>query len=115
MFLHVISYFGLFDKVYNDLIAKNFMTFGYEVSFKTLDKGVIEILGPYGVTKTIQVLLKEVRSIQTGYVYHYALVMLIALTFLITITGLWSLLSFWADYRLYVLFLASFILFNTLT
>ena len=105
----------LFDKVYNDLIAKNFMTFGYEVSFKTLDKGVIEILGPYGVTKTIQALLKEVRSIQTGYVYHYALVMLIALTFLITITGLWSLLSFWADYRLYVLFLASFILFNTLT
>lgn len=102
----------LFDKVYNDLIAKTAMNFGYNISFKALDKGAIEILGPYGITKTIQVLLREVKTVQTGYVYHYALIMLIALTLLIMITGLWSVLSYWTDPRLYIIFVTAFVLFN---
>ncbi|KAH9560152.1 hypothetical protein CY35_06G091800 [Sphagnum magellanicum] len=41
-----------FDKVFNDFIVRLFLRFGYEVSFKVLDKGAIEILGPYGISYT---------------------------------------------------------------
>ncbi|KAH8947718.1 hypothetical protein BDL97_11G057400, partial [Sphagnum fallax] len=60
----------LFDKVFNDFIIRLFLRFGYEVSFKVLDKGAFEILRPYGIS---------------GFVYHYAFVMLIGLTIFITI------------------------------
>ncbi|KAG5576859.1 hypothetical protein H5410_056993 [Solanum commersonii] len=32
---------------------RSFLRFGYEVSFEALDKGAIEILGPYGISNTI--------------------------------------------------------------
>ncbi|GJR50355.1 hypothetical protein Tco_1400876 [Tanacetum coccineum] len=37
-----------------------FLRFGYEVSFEALDKGAIEILGPYGISEPEQ--KKEIRS-----------------------------------------------------
>ena len=38
-----------FDKLYNEYINKPLVSFGYFVSFRGMDKGVVEILGPYGI------------------------------------------------------------------
>jgi len=97
----------LFDKVYNDFIAKPFMRFGYEVSFKALDKGAIEILGPYGISKSIQEIVLKASRLQSGLIYHYALIMLIGLTFLIYVS------SSSCDIRLYVIYLITFLFFNS--
>ena len=102
----------LFDKVYNDQIVSKGLLFGYEISFKLLDKGIIEILGPYGIARTFQKLSQQISKIQSGFVYHYALSMLIGLTFLIALVGLWDFLSFWIDNRLYFIQLLSFIFYN---
>nr|QXT44704.1 NADH dehydrogenase subunit 5 [Nitellopsis obtusa] len=99
----------LFDKVLNDFIAKSFLRFGYEVSLKTLDKGAISILGPYGISTTFRKLAKQISTLQSGFVYHYAFVMLIGLTIFITIIGLWDFISFWVDNRLYFIYLLSFL------
>ena len=99
----------LFDKVYTDYIAHPSLTFGYEVSFKTLDKGAIEILGPYGIAHTMRQLVKQISSIQSGYVYHYALIMLIGLTLFISLVGLWDVISYWVDARLYFILALSFL------
>nr|YP_006073020.1 NADH dehydrogenase subunit 5 [Nitella hyalina]AEH42835.1 NADH dehydrogenase subunit 5 [Nitella hyalina] len=99
----------LFDKVFNDFIAKSFLRFGYEVSLKTLDKGAISILGPYGISTTFRKLAKQISTLQSGFVYHYAFVMLIGLTIFITIIGLWDFISFWVDNRLYFIYLLSFL------
>jgi NADH-ubiquinone oxidoreductase chain 5 len=42
-----------FDQIINELIALKAMNFGYSLSFKTLDKGLIEQLGPTGFAATI--------------------------------------------------------------
>jgi NADH-ubiquinone oxidoreductase chain 5 len=102
----------LFDKVYNSFVIAPSLWFGYEVSFKTLDKGVFEILGPFGIGTTFRRLAAQMSAIQSGFVYHYALVMLIGLTVFITIIGLWDLVSFFVDNRLYLLFLLSFFFMN---
>ena len=78
------------------------------MSFKTLDRGIIELIGPYGLTLTINKLIKKVNQIQTGYVYHYAFIMLIGLLLFLTLIGLWNFLSlfYFIDIKLYFIIIA---------
>lgn len=102
----------LFDKVYHDFIAKKAFDFGYETSFKTFDKGFLEILGPTGIIKTISQVMKQSKNFQSGYVYHYALLMLLGLTLFITVVGLWSQVEWMLDQRIYFVILGGVILNN---
>ncbi|KAK4381037.1 NADH-ubiquinone oxidoreductase chain 5 [Sesamum angolense] len=47
---------------------KSFLRFGYEVSFEALDKGAIEILGPYGISYTFRRLAERISQLQSGFV-----------------------------------------------
>ena len=105
----------LFDKVYHDFIAKKAFDFGYETSFKSFDKGLLEIVGPTGIIRTFVNLLAEIRSFQSGFVYHYALLMLIGLTLFISIVGVWSQIDFFFDQRIYFVILSSIALVNILS
>ncbi|KAG5591144.1 hypothetical protein H5410_041658 [Solanum commersonii] len=46
----------------------SFLCFGYEVSFKPLDKGAIEILSPYGISYTFQRLAEQISQLRSGFV-----------------------------------------------
>ena len=44
-----------FDKqVYNDFVGRRVMDFGYQISWKAIDKGCLEVLGPFGVAATFR-------------------------------------------------------------
>ncbi len=101
-----------FDKVYNDFIGQKALSFGYNTSFKTLDKGIFEILGPFGISILFQRFTSHISKLQSGMIYHYALVMLIGLTLLITIIGLWDFLELFINNKLYFIYLFSFIFYN---
>ena len=100
----------LFDKVVNDFVARPVLHFGYQVSFRTLDKGVLELFGPIGIVQSVEHLSQSLSRLQTGFVYHYAYVILIGLTGLIAMIGLWQTFSFWIDLRLVWLLGVSFLL-----
>ena len=102
----------LFDKVYNDFIAQKNLDFGYRISFKTLDKGCFEILGPYGISFLFHNLTRYLSRLQSGMIYHYAVVMLLGVILLISIVGLWEFLEVFVDNRLYFIFLTSFLFYN---
>lgn len=72
-----------FDDLYNRFIVQKFISFGYNITFRLLDAGWIGFLGPYGIAKNIDSLAKQTSNIQTGFVYHYAFIILIAITLLI--------------------------------
>ena len=101
-----------FDKVYNDFIGQKALSFGYHTSFKTLDKGVFEILGPFGISILFQRFTSHISKLQSGMIYHYAVVMLIGLTLLITIIGVWDFLELFIDNKLYFVYLISFFFYN---
>lgn len=61
-----------FDKIYNEYIAFPLLNFGYFVSLNTLDKGFIEVVGPYGVSYVVPRLSRQLQRLQTGYIYDYA-------------------------------------------
>lgn len=71
----------LVDVVYNEWIGRPLLTFGYHFSFKTLDKGVFEHIGPTGIMTQTQILLPFLRRIQSGKLYHYAFAFVVAATF----------------------------------
>jgi len=54
-------------------------------------------------------LAKQISKLQSGFVYHYAFVMLIGLTIFITIIGLWDFYFFWVDNGLYFIYIVSFL------
>jgi len=78
-----------FDKLYNEVLNKPIFSFGYFVSFRGIDKGIVEMLGPYGAVTTFSSLMKKISKLQTGYIYHYAFIMLVGIILLLTTTSLW--------------------------
>ena len=68
-----------FDKVYNDFVVQKALDFGYNVGFKTIDRGFVEYIGPYGIVNTVQPLTKHINSMQSGFVYHYGFVIFLGL------------------------------------
>lgn len=84
-----------FDVIYNEWIVKPIMSIGYHVTSKILDRGVIEILGPYGLATTVSRVSREFSLFQTGYIYHYAFIMLLGLVSFISFVALWDFFSDW--------------------
>jgi proton-translocating NADH-quinone oxidoreductase chain L len=69
-----------FDKVYNHWLAETLLLFGYHTSWKRLDKGCFEILGPFGVGKSFPLWSQQLGGLQSGMVYHYAVMILLGVT-----------------------------------
>lgn len=66
-----------FDKVYNDYLVQGALDLGYRTTYKAIDRGLIEMLGPYGLSHAVAATSQEVSRAQTGYLYHYALLMVL--------------------------------------
>jgi NADH-ubiquinone oxidoreductase chain 5 len=98
-----------FDKVYNDFIAQNMLNFGYHTSYKLIDRGVFEFLGPLGLSRLVSRRGSDLAQLQTGFLYHYAFVMLLGVTFIIAIVGLWDMITPLMDSRLlFILIITAF-------
>jgi NADH-ubiquinone oxidoreductase chain 5 len=70
-----------FDQITNELIAFRFMNFGYSLSFKMLDKGLIEQVGPTGIASTILNVSFNFTGFQSGLLYHIILFFLTSFGF----------------------------------
>ena len=102
-----------FDKVYNDFIGQKALYFGYTTSWKRLDKGCFEVIGPYGIAQTFPLWSRHISRLQTGVIYHYAVIMLLGLTLAITLIAFWDMLEIIVDPRFYFLFVITFLFCNT--
>ncbi len=67
----------LFDKVYNEWVATPVLRSGHDLTFKGLDRGLVETFGPHGISSAVLSRSKKVSSIQTGLVFHYAFSMVL--------------------------------------
>jgi NADH:ubiquinone oxidoreductase subunit 5 (subunit L)/multisubunit Na+/H+ antiporter MnhA subunit len=82
-----------FDRIYNQFIGQNALHISYHYSYKDVDRGIIEILGPSGIVKGVQSTFNSLSVLQSGFIYHYLFVFLIAAIFLtfisIAFSNLW--------------------------
>nr|QYC61869.1 NADH dehydrogenase subunit 5 [Actinocyclus sp. mgcode 4] len=83
-----------FDKVYNEFIAQNTFKIGFAVSYKLIDKGLIEVFGPKGISNFIFKNAIQLLTFQTKSIYHYAFSILFCITFICTTQYIVYFLSF---------------------
>ena len=60
-----------FDRFYNEMISQHILNFGFNFSYKNIDRGIIEYFGPYGITNEISQVSKKMLTVQSGFLYHY--------------------------------------------
>jgi proton-translocating NADH-quinone oxidoreductase chain L len=72
-----------FDIIYNEIVVKNVAKFGYFISFKLIDRSLLEILGPLGLIRLFKVFTKKISSFQSGLIYHYIFCIIVGLTSLL--------------------------------
>ena len=75
-----------FDKVYNENISQTALNVGYFNTYKDLDRGVFEILGPHGLSSRLWRRTQIITNRQTGHIYHYGLIRLTGTLLLLGIT-----------------------------
>jgi NADH-ubiquinone oxidoreductase chain 5 len=101
----------LFDVIYNHYFIKKGLQIGYTIS-KVLDRGVIELVGPYGLSNTLYNTGINISKLDTGIITTYSLYItlgLLSLLFLVFAPILidTSLLS---EIRLVIIYLSSLFL-----
>src|SRR5256885_4756519 len=82
---NVFSFFNqrfLIELFYNKYITGIILKLGGQTT-KVIDKGSVELLGPYGLEKGLLNLSKNIASLDTGIITFYALYILIGLIFYI--------------------------------
>lgn len=76
-----------FDELYNKYVVKQLFNFGYQISFKTIDRGFFELIGPLGAVRLVSKLAKNVSKLQTGLIYNHILFLILALTLTLLFVG----------------------------
>lgn len=107
---NIFSFFNqrfYIELIYNKYIVENILSLGGQTT-KSLDKGSVEYLGPYGLEKGLLSLSNSINNLSTGIVTTYALYILMGLMFYIT-----SLYFFSWDSNLLILIIFSlFVILN---
>jgi hypothetical protein len=93
-------------------LGQFFFKFGYSISYKFVDRGIFEILGPTGLSLTSLVVGLNIYKMQTQILYHLMTSILIGMSLLLGIRQ-FMLTSIPFDFFLfdYKLFVVSVVLF----
>jgi len=80
---NIYSFFNqrlLIEFFYNKYITDTVLKLGGQ-STKVIDKGSIELVGPYGLERGLTLLSSNISKLDTGVITSYALYILVGLTF----------------------------------
>lgn len=101
----------LFDVVYNNYIIGLGLQLGYNIS-KVLDRGVIELVGPYGISNALNNTGMRIAKLDTGVITTYSLYITLALLSLIFLVFSPLLIdtSLFNEIRLVIIYISALIL-----
>jgi len=92
-----------FDKVYNEIITQNLLVFAYKHTYQNMDRGLVELFGPNGISSSIYTKTLNISRIQMGFLFHYIFVLLFFLGFYLFFLGYWTVLISFIDYKILLL------------
>lgn len=77
-----------FDKVYNEFVTQSVRGMAYRTTYRTIDRGMIELLGPHGISTGLMSSASSVSEFHSGQVSRYLVMMLLGvLAFRVMISG----------------------------
>ena len=103
-----------FDKIYNEVFGQFFFKFGYNISYKAIDRGTFEIIGPTGLSTVALNIAHKLHKAQTGSLYHYTLIILTTVSAILSLRQCWLIFEYNIDYRgLILIFVTFFFILNS--
>jgi NADH-ubiquinone oxidoreductase chain 5 len=85
--IYIYFYNFFFNKWYVDIIYnKIIMKFFVNISYKNvifIDRGLIELLGPLGIVRSINFIMNKLIKLQTGFFYNYLFIFILSLLILL--------------------------------
>ena len=100
-----------FDIIYNNYIINKGLELGYTIS-KVLDRGIIEMVGPYGLSQTLTNTGKNISKLDTGVITTYSIYITLSLLSLIFLIFAPILIdtSLLNEIRLFIIYIAALII-----
>ena len=96
------------DKLYNTLIASNILHFSYDYTYKVIDRGLLELIGPYTLSSSTYKVSALLDTLQRGLIHIYLVFLLCFFLIIILIVYLSSSAMF-LTFIIFLLFFISFI------
>jgi NADH-ubiquinone oxidoreductase chain 5 len=101
-----------FDKLQNEIVASFLLKIGFQITYKQIDKGLIELFGPLGFSNFFLFLSEKVIKLQSGFIHQYATIFFSGLIFLLVKIMLTFFFWFFPDLNLCIFFLLAIIFFQ---
>jgi NADH-ubiquinone oxidoreductase chain 5 len=60
-----------FDRIYNEFASQTALKLSYQYSYKIIDRGLIEKIGPFGIVEFINLIINSIKSYQSGLILNY--------------------------------------------
>ena len=102
-----------FDKIYNECVGQFFFKFGYSMSYKSIDRGTFEIMGPTGLSSVALKVAHQLHRSQSGSLYHYMIIILSIVSSILFFRYIWIIFDYGFDYRILVLVFISSLFLNS--
>nr|YP_009557773.1 NADH dehydrogenase subunit 5 [Paravannella minima]QBC73412.1 NADH dehydrogenase subunit 5 [Paravannella minima] len=97
-----------FDQIYYYFVILPSLNFGYYVTFKTLDRGFIEIFGPLGIVRIFNFISEKMNKLHSGFIFHYVFIMMIGICFILVLVQMNFFIFLKVDDIFYFLFVLFF-------
>ena len=65
-----------FDKIFNEYVSQFFLKLSFSISYKFMDRGIFEMLGPTGLAVLFTNVSNTVHKLHSGHLYHSNLIIL---------------------------------------
>ena len=111
IFIKLYGFFNgkyYFDVLYNHFLVNKGLKLGYKIS-KEIDRGAIELIGPYGLSNNLYNTGINIAKLDTGIITTYSLYITIGLLTLLFLVFTPMLMdtSMFIEMRLFIIYLAS--------
>lgn len=73
-----------YNYIINNFIVFNVLNFAHLITYRVIDRGILEIIGPKGISDILIRLTQNISSLQSGMVFNYVLVMIVFVVLLIS-------------------------------
>lgn len=73
-----------FNYVINHFIVLKILNFAHLVTYRVIDRGLLEVIGPNGISRLLIGLTQKISNFQSGMVFNYVLIMIIFMVLFIS-------------------------------
>lgn len=61
----------------NHFVVYNILNFAHVVTYRVIDRGLLEVMGPKGVSEILIRLAQGISGFQSGMVFNYVLIVIV--------------------------------------